>query len=126
MQRIFLLIILFVVCSATPMQAQPQGSNPDSDRNPQESQKKMDLLWGVKIPMRDGVHLNATIYRPHEVGNPLPVLFELTPYPSAPWDDVPFYFARHGYVFVVVDSRGRGNSEGTFKPFFQEPQDGRV
>jgi hypothetical protein len=84
----------------------------------------MDLLWGVKIPMRDGVHLNATIYRPHDAGNPLPVLFELTPYPSAPWDDLPFYFARHGYVFVVVDSRGRGNSEGTFKPFFQEPQDG--
>ena len=24
----------------------------------------VDLQWAVKIPMRDGVHLNATLYRP--------------------------------------------------------------
>ncbi len=28
--------------------------------------KQVDLLWSVKIPMRDGVKLDATVYRPHE------------------------------------------------------------
>ena len=34
------------------------------------------------------------------------------------------YFARHGYVFVLVDTRGRGSSGGTFDPFAQEARDG--
>lgn len=84
----------------------------------------VDLIWGVKIPMRDGVLLGATVYRPHDQRDPLPVLFEMHPYISAPWEEPAFYFARRGYVFVIVDSRGRGNSEGKFNPFFQDPPDG--
>jgi len=34
------------------------------------------------------------------------------------------YFARHGFAFVAVDVRGRGNSGGTFRPLIQEAQDG--
>ena len=34
------------------------------------------------------------------------------------------YFARHGYVYALVDVRGRGNSGGTFDPFAQEARDG--
>src|SRR5438874_1241324 len=34
------------------------------------------------------------------------------------------YFASHGYVFALVDVRGRGNSGGDFEPFAQEPHDG--
>jgi predicted acyl esterase len=26
---------------------------------------QIDLVWGLKIPMRDGVKLNATLYKPH-------------------------------------------------------------
>ena len=26
---------------------------------------KSDMEWGVKVPMRDGIGLNATVYRPH-------------------------------------------------------------
>src|SRR5262249_30895591 len=29
-----------------------------------------------------------------------------------------------GWLFVVVDVRGRGNSEGVFRPYIQEAQDG--
>src|SRR6185295_15936082 len=36
---------------------------------------EVDLTWGAKIPLRDGVHLNATIYRPHGQTDPLPVIF---------------------------------------------------
>jgi len=34
------------------------------------------------------------------------------------------YFASHGFPFVVVDSRGRANSAGVFRPFIQEANDG--
>src|ERR1019366_8284837 len=62
---------------------------------------------------------------PHDQREPLPVIVQLTPYVSAPWDDTYlFYFARRGYIFTLVEARGRGNSEGKFDPFFREPQDG--
>lgn len=86
--------------------------------------KEVDLMWTVKIPMRDGTRLNATVYRPHEQKDPLPVIFELTPYISDSYHGRAYYFAQHGYVFALVDVRGRGNSEGTFNPFLQEPHDG--
>jgi putative CocE/NonD family hydrolase len=34
------------------------------------------------------------------------------------------YFASRGYVFAIQDARGRGDSEGTFDPFFGEGKDG--
>jgi putative CocE/NonD family hydrolase len=89
-----------------------------------ETPKSVDLMWAVKVPMRDGVRLNATVYRPHEQRDPLPVIFELTPYISDSYHSRAYYFAQHGYVFALVDVRGRGNSEGKFEPFLQEPQDG--
>jgi putative CocE/NonD family hydrolase len=52
------------------------------------------------------------------------VIFELTPYISDNYHGRAYYFAQHGYVFALVDVRGRGNSEGQFDPFQQEPQDG--
>jgi uncharacterized protein len=94
-----------------------------SEKKP-EPPKTVDLMWGIKIPMRDGVHLNATVYRPHDQEDPLPVIFELTPYISDSYHARAYYFAQHGYVFALVDVRGRGNSEGKFEPFLQEPHDG--
>jgi len=83
----------------------------------------VDLTWGVKIPMRDGVNLNATVYRPVGAGR-LPVIFTLTPYISDSYHNRAFYFAQNGYVFVLVDARGRGNSGGDFEPFANEARDG--
>jgi hypothetical protein len=34
------------------------------------------------------------------------------------------YFAKHGYVYALVDVRGRGNSGGEFEPFVNEGRDG--
>ena len=45
---------------------------------------------------------------------PLPVVFTLTPYIADTYHERALYFARHGYVFALVDTRGRGNSEGRF------------
>jgi putative CocE/NonD family hydrolase len=84
----------------------------------------VQFQWGVKIPLRDGVKLNATLYRPLDQKEPLPCVFTLTPYVSQNYHDRGMYFAAHGYVFATVDVRGRGNSEGEFTPLLQEAKDG--
>ncbi|HEX5124179.1 MAG TPA: CocE/NonD family hydrolase, partial [Rhodanobacteraceae bacterium] len=84
----------------------------------------VQFQWGVKIPLRDGVKLNATVYRPLDQKDPVPCVFTLTPYISQSYHDRGMYFAAHGYVFATVDVRGRGNSEGEFTPLLQEAKDG--
>ena len=83
----------------------------------------VDFTWGVKIPMRDGIKLNASLYRP-EGGRTIPVIFTLTPYTMESAHGRGVFFAQHGYAFAAVDSRGRGNSEGIFEPFANEANDG--
>jgi uncharacterized protein len=85
---------------------------------------KVDFRWGVKIPLRDGVKLNATVYTPRNQSAPAPCIFTLTPYIAQSYHDRGVYFAAHGLPFLTVDVRGRGNSEGEFHPFIQEARDG--
>jgi len=82
---------------------------------PLETEKNVDFMWGVRIPMRDGVKLNATVYKPKKA-DPTPVIFALTPYIGDRHNSRALYFARNGYAFALVDCRGRGNSEGEFEP----------
>ncbi len=101
------LLFILMLCYFFPVQAQD-----------------IDILSNVKIKMRDGILLNATIYKPHEQKDALPVSFTLTPYISDSYHERGTYFAAHGYVFAIVDTRGRGSSEGTFDPLMQEAKDG--
>nr|WSZ97769.1 CocE/NonD family hydrolase [Streptomyces sp. NBC_00857] len=70
----------------------------------------------VRIPLPDGTHLFARIWRP-VTDEPVPALLEYLPYRlsdwTAPrdWQRHPWY-AGHGYASVRVDVRGHGNSEG--------------
>jgi putative CocE/NonD family hydrolase len=84
----------------------------------------VEFHWGQKIPLRDGVHLNATVYLPRNAKAPGPCVFTLTPYIAQTYHDRGMYFAEHGYPFLLVDARGRGNSEGAFRPMLQEAHDG--
>ncbi|HEY4970194.1 MAG TPA: CocE/NonD family hydrolase [Steroidobacteraceae bacterium] len=84
---------------------------------------KVEWQWGVKIPLRDGVRLNATLYKPAGLKEPRPCLFTLTPYIGQSYHDRGMYFAAHGYPFLTVDVRGRGNSEGVFQPLIQEAKE---
>jgi putative CocE/NonD family hydrolase len=96
----------------------PSSAQPSSD---------YDLRWGVKIPMRDKIELTATLYLPKTPDGSLPktpAIFTLTPYISDSYHARGAYFASHGYVFALVDVRGRGNSGGEFEPFANEPRDG--
>src|SRR5688500_18693793 len=82
------------------------------------------MQWGVKIPLRDGVQLDATLYLPKNHSAPAPAIFTLTPYIAQTYHDQAVYFATQGYAFLTVDVRGRGNSEGEFRPFIHEGRDG--
>lgn len=82
------------------------------------------LQWGVKIPLRDGVQLNATVYLPANQATPAPAIFTLTPYIAQTYHERGMYFAAHGYPFLTIDVRGRGNSQGEFRPLINEAQDG--
>jgi putative CocE/NonD family hydrolase len=85
---------------------------------------QVDFRWNATIPMRDGVRLHATVYTPRDQKAPAPCIFTLTPYMAQSYHDRGMYFAAHGFPFLAVDVRGRGDSEGRFEPFIQEAKDG--
>jgi putative CocE/NonD family hydrolase len=93
-------------------------------QKPAADDATVDMQWAVKIPARDGVKLNATVFMPHGQKQPLPVIFTFTPYIGDSYTDRAVYFAKHGYVYALVDVRGRGNSGGEFEPFVNEGRDG--
>jgi hypothetical protein len=85
---------------------------------------EVDMVWGLKVPMHDGVRLNAILFRPKRLRRRIPAIFTMTPYVSDTYHLDAVYFARHGYVFVLFDVRGRGNSEGCFWPWEHDAKDG--
>jgi putative CocE/NonD family hydrolase len=76
---------------------------------------------------RDGVRLDADVYRPAGDG-PWPVLLMRQPYGRKIASTVvyahPSWYAAHGYMVVIQDVRGSGTSEGAFKLFEHERADG--
>jgi putative CocE/NonD family hydrolase len=131
--RLWLAVPLLMMSAFSPANSQtnPQkgpSPEPKSEVSPTPTPATdYDIRWAVKIPMRDKVELNATLYFPKtpEGSSPkTPVVFTLTPYISDSYHSRASYFASHGYVFALVDVRGRGNSGGDFEPFAQEPKDG--
>jgi uncharacterized protein len=81
----------------------------------------------VSMRTRDGVRLDADLWRPEGEG-PFPVLLMRQPYGRSIASTVvyahPSWYARHGYIVVIQDVRGRGTSEGKFRTFANEVEDG--
>src|SRR4051812_24679428 len=78
-----------------------------------------------RVPMRDGVELSADVYRPDN-GAAHPVILSRTPYVKAREIviEMSSWFAQRGYVFVAMDVRGRGDSDGAFSPYRNDGIDG--
>ena len=131
--RFFLLLLAivlscFIAGSAIPQNVSPIPAPTGAKPSPIPPPADYDLRWAVKIPMRDKVELNTTLYLPkspdRSTPGRTPLIFTLTPYISDSYHARAAYFASHGYAFALVDVRGRGNSGGEFEPFANEPHDG--
>ena len=85
----------------------------------------MEVGYDVGVPVRDGIRLSADIYRPMDDGRH-PTIFQLTPYNnnSQQTMDQAWRFVQRGYAYVVVDARGRYDSEGTFYAWRDDGPDG--
>lgn len=77
----------------------------------------------VPATMRDGVVLQADIYRPDAPGK-FPVILERTPYNKDGSLGFAMKAAERGYIAIVQDVRGRYTSQGEWYPFMHESQDG--
>ncbi len=86
---------------------------------------RVRIDFNQRVKMRDGVELSADVYRPDTAGQ-FPVVLSRTPYnkngdgtlrQGRDW-------AARGYVFVAMDVRGRGDSDGGFVPYRSDGQDG--
>jgi uncharacterized protein len=86
----------------------------------------------VVIPMSDGVRLVADVYRPkpaegQPAGQRFPCLFEQTPYrKEMRAAEAAGFFPARGFVYMEMDARGTGGSEGEYDGVFlpQEQIDG--
>jgi putative CocE/NonD family hydrolase len=103
-----------------------------------ESQPLQSVSWGrparpatydvhtffdVRIAMRDGVTLSADVTRPTAPGR-YPAIVLRTPSNKNHPPDAGRYFAARGYVYIEVDVRGRGDSDGIFVPYRNDARDG--
>jgi putative CocE/NonD family hydrolase len=79
----------------------------------------------LQVPIRDGVLLTATVWRPKTIGR-YPIILIRSPYPRlcCTIPQLAGYFVDHGYAVVSQDVRGRGDSGGVFGFWFQEVNDG--
>lgn len=84
----------------------------------------VELRLNVAIPLRDGTRLRANVYTPKDLRGPAPCTLSMTPYIADTYHARGRYFAERGLPTIVVNVRGRGGSEGTFRPFFHEGRDG--
>lgn len=93
-------------------------------------------IVNVPVTMADRTQLVGSVYYPTDLETGVrapgtfPVLVTMTPYGM--WDgsssggaddQIPRYFASHGYLCVVVDTRGSGRSQGVYA--FEDPQEMR-
>src|SRR5579862_4394217 len=67
----------------------------------------VEVQNNVMVPMRDGVKLATDIYLPAGNKEKLPIILDRTPYGKKGTKVTAAYYARHGYIFIAQDTRGR-------------------
>ena len=87
---------------------------------PQNEPARPDGPQTVLVPMRDGVKLSTIIFLPQGKG-PWPTILHRTPYGKSRSGG---RYVTDGYAYVSQDQRGRGGSEGDYRPHEAEIEDG--
>ncbi|RSN68094.1 CocE/NonD family hydrolase [Actinomadura sp. WAC 06369] len=92
---------------------------------PAETTPAVETARDLRVPMPDGAVLRADLHRPRGAG-PLPAVLVRTPYGKAQRLVRLFagVLARRGFQVVVQDVRGIGGSDGEFRAFHHERDDG--
>ncbi len=120
-KRHLLLYLSLIILSLISFHAKSAETIPKNQSVPENG---VDIQFNKKIPMRDGVHLSSIIWQPENQKKALPVVFVMTPYVSDEAHKRAVKFAKQGYIYISVDRRGRGNSEGEFNPLEDSGTDG--
>jgi len=107
--RLFLVFIGLLLFVAPSFAQEPQPPDPPVGFDKTEQM----------IPMRDGVKLHTIIYTPKSHREPLPILFQRTPYGiDGTYRAFPSGILKEliddGYIFAFQDIRGRFKSDGQF------------
>jgi len=81
----------------------------------------------LMMPMRDGVKLHTELFFPRAGGGPFPTILIRTPYPDStfPFSARPIeLFRAAGYAVAIQSCRGTWKSQGRFRFFQHEAEDG--
>ncbi len=93
----------------------------------EKPQNNKSIIWrDSELILSDGIKLVSRIWHPSE-GGPWPALLMRQPYGRAIGSTItyahPQWWASQGYLVVIQDVRGQGDSEGCFTGFNQEATD---
>ena len=120
-------ILLLLLTSVSFSQNRGTGAS-DAELRQERNQIEAELQSSaiverkLMVPMRDGVRMQADIYRPKGDG-PFPIIFSRTPYNFNWWDtrlgaprDMTTVLdaIKRGYSFVIMNERGHFFSEGNY------------
>jgi len=86
--------------------------------------RELSIRRRIRIPMRDGLCLNAHLCEPAQYTDSTACVVSLTPYGADHLHDRGAIFVHHGLRFLVVDVCGRADSEGIFVPHARDAHDG--
>jgi len=89
----------------------------------------MKKTFSQMVPMRDGVCLSTDVYLPENAEEKIPAVFVRLPYRKDMYFQgqngaIAKAFYDSGYAFVIQDCRGSGDSEGYYKPWTHDAEDG--
>ena len=119
----FVAVFAFVLCYSLGTTEIWTGTRGQSELSAPGQKYIVKIDFNIRVKMRDGVELSADLYRP-DVEGQFPVILSRTPYIKTGMLKSGRYFAENGYVYVAMDVRGRGDSDGTFVPYRNDGQDG--
>src|SRR3954451_20676649 len=113
-----------VVLPGVARRAAARRSHPSTVTGTVRTMQPPAIRFNVRIPLRGGITLSADLTFPTEL--PAPAVVIRTPYGKSGemQGKRAKMLAAGGYVAVLVDVRGRGDSDGTFQPYRNDGPDG--
>ncbi|MEP7348300.1 MAG: CocE/NonD family hydrolase, partial [Gemmatimonadaceae bacterium] len=127
--RFFLVVAAGLTAFANPAVAQPNANAETAQlRARRDSLEKVLQAIAVidrkvMVPMRDGLRMQADVYRPKNASGRVPVIFSRTPYNFNYWDvrlgapaDMTSQIeaVKRGYALIIMNERGHFFSEGNY------------